>query len=87
MTIDRGGQHRRQGNAAKSGGGCGGPDDRLYFVTIGEGRRLAQLQRAKRKQIGKTEAVRSVLDTANDAHEISLDENITREAGLKVIRD
>jgi Predicted transcriptional regulators len=49
-----------------------------YFVTVGEGRRLAHLLRAKRKQIKKTEPIRCVLDTANDPHEISLDENITR---------
>jgi ParB family chromosome partitioning protein len=51
----------------------------FYFVTIGEGRRLAQLLRAKRKQIKKTEPIRCVIDTANDPHEISLDENVTRE--------
>jgi ParB family chromosome partitioning protein len=51
-----------------------------YFVTIGEGRRLAQLLRVKRKQIKKTEPIRCVLDTENDAAEISLDENVTREA-------
>lgn len=51
-----------------------------YLVTIGEGRRLAQLLRAKRKQIKKTELVRCLIDTANDAYEISLDENITRFA-------
>lgn len=51
-----------------------------YFVTIGEGRRLAYLLRAKRKQIKKTEPVRCVLDIANDPREISLDENVTREA-------
>ena len=50
-----------------------------YFVTIGEGRRLAQLLRVKRKQIKKTEPIRCVIDTANDPHEISLDENVTRE--------
>ena len=50
----------------------------FYFVTIGEGRRLAQTLRAKRKQIKKTEPIRCVLDTANNPHEISLDENITR---------
>lgn len=49
-----------------------------YFVTIGEGRRLALLLRAKRKQIKKTEPVRCVVDLANDPHEISLDENVTR---------
>lgn len=51
-----------------------------YFVTIGEGRRLAQLLRVKRKQIKKAEPIRCVLDTENDAAEISLDENVTREA-------
>jgi ParB family chromosome partitioning protein len=51
-----------------------------YFVTIGEGRRLAQMLRVKRKQIRKTEAIRCVLDIENDATEISLDENVTREA-------
>jgi hypothetical protein len=51
----------------------------FYFVTIGEGRRLAQLLRVKRKQIKKTEPIRCVIDTANDPHEISLDENVTRE--------
>lgn len=50
-----------------------------YFVTIGEGRRLAQLLRVKRKEIKKTEPIRCVIDTANDAFEISLDENVTRE--------
>ena len=52
----------------------------FYFVTIGEGRRLAQLLRAKRKQIKKTEAVRCYIDTTNDPFEISLDENVTRTA-------
>jgi ParB family chromosome partitioning protein len=50
----------------------------FYFVTIGEGRRLAQMLRAKRKEIKKTEAVRCVIDTANDPFEISLDENVSR---------
>lgn len=51
----------------------------FYLVSIGEGRRLAQLLRAKRKQIKKTEPIRCVIDTENDAAEISLDENVTRE--------
>ncbi len=51
----------------------------FYLVSIGEGRRLAQLLRAKRKEIKKTEAIRCVIDTTNDAAEISLDENVTRE--------
>jgi ParB family chromosome partitioning protein len=49
-----------------------------WWVTIGEGRRLAMLLRAKRKEIRKTEPVRCVVDLINDAHEISLDENVTR---------
>lgn len=51
----------------------------FYFVTIGEGRRLAQLLRVNRKEIKKTEPIRCVIDTTNDPHEISLDENVTRE--------
>jgi ParB family transcriptional regulator, chromosome partitioning protein len=51
----------------------------FYSVTIGEGRRLAQLLRVKRKEIKKTEPIRCMVDTANDPHEISLDENVTRE--------
>ena len=51
-----------------------------YFVTAGEGRRLAMLLRAKRKQIRKSEPVRCWLDTANDPAEVSLDENVTRTA-------
>ncbi|NSY41879.1 ParB/RepB/Spo0J family partition protein [Agrobacterium tumefaciens] len=50
----------------------------FYFVTIGEGRRLAQMLRAKREEIKKTEAIRCVIDTANDPFEISLDENVSR---------
>ncbi len=50
-----------------------------YLVTAGEGRRLAQLLRAKRKQIKKSQPVRCYLDTENDPAEISLDENVTRE--------
>ena len=49
-----------------------------YLVTIGEGRRLAQLLRVKRKEIKKTELIRVRVDTINDPHEISLDENVTR---------
>lgn len=57
-----------------------GAETGFYLVTIGEGRRLAQLLRVKRKQIKKSETIRCRLDTANDPHEISLDENVTREA-------
>ncbi|MGY4253407.1 ParB family chromosome partitioning protein [Bradyrhizobium sp. USDA 4516] len=51
----------------------------FFCVTIGEGRRLAQLLRVARKEIKKNEPIRCVIDTANDPHEISLDENVTRE--------
>jgi ParB family chromosome partitioning protein len=54
-------------------------DELIRCVTIGEGRRLAQLFRVKRKEIKKTEPIRCIVDTANDPHEISLDENVTRE--------
>lgn len=57
-----------------------GAETGFFLVTIGEGRRLAQLLRVKRKEIKKTEPIRCVIDTANDPHEISLDENVTREA-------
>ena len=50
----------------------------FYLVTAGEGRRQAQLLRAKRKQIKKTEPIRCYLDTENDPPELSLDENVTR---------
>jgi ParB family chromosome partitioning protein len=51
-----------------------------YLVTIGEGRRQGLRLLAKRKTIKRTHPVRCILDTENDAHEISLDENVTREA-------
>ncbi|MGY3591476.1 ParB family chromosome partitioning protein [Bradyrhizobium sp. USDA 4341] len=51
----------------------------FFCVTIGEGRRLAQLLRVQRKEIKKSEPIRCIVDTANDPHEISLDENVTRE--------
>jgi ParB family chromosome partitioning protein len=57
-----------------------GGETGFYFVTIGEGRRLAQLLRAKRRQIKKTDLIRCVLDTEHDAHEISLAENVIRSA-------
>lgn len=55
-----------------------GSETGYYLVTIGEGRRLGQLLRVKRKQIKKTEPMRCVLDTEHDAHEISLAENVIR---------
>ncbi len=50
-----------------------------YLVTIGEGRRLAQRLRVERGEITETELIPCVIDTVNDPHEISLDENVTRE--------
>ncbi|MHB8267441.1 ParB/RepB/Spo0J family partition protein [Bradyrhizobium sp.] len=50
----------------------------FYLVTIGEGRRQAQLLRAKRKEITKAEPIRCVVETAQDAYEISLAENAIR---------
>lgn len=51
-----------------------------FFVTIGEGRRLAQCLRVERGEITDDELIPCVIDTVNDPHEISLDENVTREA-------
>ncbi|WP_339928307.1 ParB/RepB/Spo0J family partition protein [uncultured Brevundimonas sp.] len=51
-----------------------------YLVTIGEGRRQGLRLLAKRKAIERTHPVRVIVDAENDAHEISLDENMTREA-------
>ena len=51
-----------------------------YLVTIGEGRRQGLRLLAKRKTIKRTHPVRVIVDAENDAHEISLDENMTREA-------
>jgi ParB family chromosome partitioning protein len=57
-----------------------GKETGYYLVTIGEGRRLAHLLRAKRKEIRKAEPLRCILDTAHNAHEISLAENVIRSA-------
>lgn len=51
-----------------------------FFVTIGEGRRLAQVLRVERGEITDAEPIPCVIDTVNDPQEISLDENVTREA-------
>jgi ParB family transcriptional regulator, chromosome partitioning protein len=50
----------------------------FYLVNAGEGRRLAQLLRAKRKEIKRDELIRCVLDTEHNATEISLAENAIR---------
>jgi len=49
-----------------------------YLVNAGEGRRLAQLLRVKRKEIKKDEAIPCILDTEHNATEISLAENAIR---------
>jgi len=49
-----------------------------YLVNAGEGRRLAQLLRAKRKEIKKDEPIPCILDTEHNATEISLAENAIR---------
>lgn len=49
-----------------------------WLVTIGEGRRQALRLLVKRKTIAKGAPIRCVVDVANDPHEISLDENVTR---------
>ena len=57
----------------------GGAETGCYFVTIGEGRRLGQRLRVKRKEIKKTEPIPCVIRLQDDAMEVSLDENVTRE--------
>lgn len=51
-----------------------------YLVTIGEGRRQAQLLRARRKEIARNEPVRCLVDTTHNPLEISLAENAIRSA-------
>ena len=58
--------------------GPGGKPTGHYLVNAGEGRRLAQLLRAKRKEIKTDELVRCVLDIAHNGTEISLAENAIR---------
>src|ERR1700730_6383736 len=41
-----------------------------YLINAGEGRRLAQLLRVKRKEIGPDEQIRCILDTAASQTEI-----------------
>jgi ParB family chromosome partitioning protein len=49
-----------------------------YLVNAGEGRRLAQMLRVKRKEIGPNEPVRCTIDTEHNGTEISLAENAIR---------
>lgn len=57
-----------------------GGESGYYLVSVGEGRRQALKLLAKRKIIGKATPVRCVVDTTNDAAELSLDENISRRS-------
>ena len=50
----------------------------FYLVNAGEGRRLAQLLRAKRKEIKADAPIPCILDTEHSATEISLAENAIR---------
>jgi ParB family chromosome partitioning protein len=59
--------------------GADGEPTGFWLVSVGEGRRQAHLLRVRRKEIRKTEPVRCIVDLANDPHEISLDENVTRQ--------
>jgi len=58
--------------------GARGKPTGFYLVNAGEGRRLAQLLRAKRKEIKADEPIRCILDTEHNATEISLAENAVR---------
>jgi len=60
--------------------GANGRATGFYLVNVGEGRRLAQLLRVKRKQIKRDAPILCVVDSANnaDASGISLAENLIR---------
>jgi ParB family transcriptional regulator, chromosome partitioning protein len=58
--------------------GAKGKPTGKYLVNAGEGRRLAQLLRVKRKEIKKDEPIPCILDTEHNATEISLAENAIR---------
>lgn len=57
-----------------------GAETGFYFVTAGEGRRLAQIARAKDGEIARDTPMPCVIRDTDDAAEVSLDENVTREA-------
>jgi ParB family transcriptional regulator, chromosome partitioning protein len=59
--------------------GANGKPTGAYLVNAGEGRRLAQLPRAKREiKIKNDEPIRCLLNTEHNATEISLAENAVR---------
>ncbi|MDC7682151.1 ParB N-terminal domain-containing protein [Asticcacaulis sp. BYS171W] len=57
-----------------------GAETGFFHVTAGEGRRLAQIARAKDGEIPRDTPMPCVVRDTDDAHEVSLDENVTREA-------
>jgi ParB family transcriptional regulator, chromosome partitioning protein len=57
-----------------------GAETGFYYVTAGEGRRLAQVARAKAGEIAVDTPMPCVIRCSDDAQEVSLDENVTREA-------
>lgn len=60
--------------------GAHGKPTGFYLVNAGEGRRLAQVLRAKRKEIKRDEPIRCILDTEHNGTELSLAENAVRFA-------
>src|SRR5258708_15232904 len=60
----------------------GGHATGFYRVTAGEGRRLAQLCRVKRKQIKADEPIPCVIDDTHDAVAVSLAENEIRQGTM-----
>lgn len=57
-----------------------GAETGFFLVTIGEGRRIVQTQRASDGEISKDEPMPCIIRLQDDAQEVSLDENVTREA-------
>jgi ParB family chromosome partitioning protein len=57
----------------------GGKPTGEFLVTVGEGRRLAQKLRLRRKQIKKDEPILCIIDREHDAREVSLTENVIRQ--------
>ena len=58
--------------------GLKGKPTGIYLVNAGEGRRLAQLLRVKRKEIKADDPIRCILNTEHSATEIILAENAIR---------
>ncbi len=54
----------------------------FYLVSVGEGRRLAQLLRVKRKEIKKTEAIRPARPDASTSQQQSRPTGSTRQTSI-----